>query len=169
MMTKYHSLIFDCPRQHSEKHSEKRCGIYLLEVCVGLVLVLAALTIFTQSLFQLIDHRSDQKLQQIAVDTLLNVQEMIDLETLSGNSNDNDEKLKPLKNMVAQSLPDGKLTVEKLDEPAIKNVTFFRITISYDNGQNRPRRELPLVRAVDSTPVNSTSTTSADSTPAVTQ
>ncbi|MDR3196477.1 MAG: hypothetical protein LBU34_01295 [Planctomycetaceae bacterium] len=153
MTQKYISKFFNSPR----KHSLKRCGIYLPDVCVGLVLILTAMVIFSQSLFQLIDHRTDQKLQQIAVDTLLNIQEMIDLETLTGGER---EKLQPLENMVARSLPDGQLTVEKLEKPAANNITFYRITVSYDNGKNRPRRELPLIRAINSissTPINSDS------------
>ncbi|MDR1140065.1 MAG: hypothetical protein LBL62_00125 [Planctomycetaceae bacterium] len=146
MIRKNYFNFFHCP----QKHLLKRCGVYLLESCVGLVLVSTAMIIFSQSLFQLIDHRTDQKLQQIAVDTLLNIQEMVDLETLTSN---NREKLQPLESMVARSLPDGKLTVEKLEEPSadnITNITFFRITVSYENGKNRPRRELSLVRAIDS-------------------
>jgi divalent metal cation (Fe/Co/Zn/Cd) transporter len=126
----------------------KRRGVYLLDACVGLVLISTAIFILSQSLFQLIDHRTDQKLQQIAADTLLNVQEMIDLKTLSDNDR---EKLKPLEAMVARSLPDGQLLVEKLQEPVVNNITFFRVTVSYENGKNRPRRELSIVRAIDST------------------
>jgi hypothetical protein len=129
--------------------SLKRHGIYLLDACVGLVLISTAMFILLQSLFQLIDHRTDQKLQQIAVDTLLNVQDMIDLKTLSDNDR---EKLEPLETMIARSLPDGQLSVEKLQKPAVNNITFFRIIISYENGKNRPRCELSIVRAIDSTP-----------------
>ncbi|MDR0337010.1 MAG: hypothetical protein LBI18_07965 [Planctomycetaceae bacterium] len=138
---------FNCFRC-SHKQLRKRYGIYLPDICVGLVLISTAMVIFSQSLCQLIDHRTDQKLQQIAVDTLLNIQEMVDLETLSHN---NQETLQPLEKIVAQALPDGKLTVEKLEEPTENNITFFRITVSYDKGKNYPRREFPLIRAIDST------------------
>ncbi|MDR1964470.1 MAG: hypothetical protein LBQ50_11875 [Planctomycetaceae bacterium] len=129
----------------TRRNLQKRHGVYLLDVCVGLVLVSTAMVVFSQSVFQLVDHRTDQKLRQIATDTLLNVNEMIDLETLTVNGK---EQLKPLEEMVARSLPDGKLSVEKLEEPALNNLTLFQITISYENGKNRPRRELPIVRAV---------------------
>jgi hypothetical protein len=147
MTQQYYFNIFNCPR----KQLLKRHGIYLLDACVGLVLISTAMLILSQSLFQLIDHRTDQKLQQIAVDTLLNIQEMIDPTTLS-LSDGNREKLKPLEAMVARSLPDGQLLVEKLQEPAVNNITFFRITISYENGKKRPRREQSMIRAVDSAP-----------------
>ncbi|MDR2116426.1 MAG: hypothetical protein LBP87_08590 [Planctomycetaceae bacterium] len=157
MTPKYHFRNFNLPQKHSQKHSPKCYGFYLPDVCVGLVLISTAMVILSQSLFQLIDSRTDQKWQQIAVDTLLNIQEMIDSETLTA---DNREKLQPLENLVARSLPDGQLTVEKLEKPTVNNITFYRITVSYDNGKNRPRRELPIIRAVNSvpsTPINSDS------------
>jgi hypothetical protein len=161
MTQKYVFRNFNSPKKDLPKYPPKRYGIYLPDVCVGLVLVLTAMTVFSQSLFQLIDHRANQKWQQIAADTLLNIQEMIDPETIIDG---NREKLQPLENLVARSLPDGQLTVEKLEKPAVNNITFYRITISYDNGKNRPRRELPLLRAINSAHSDpATPTTDSDS------
>lgn len=123
-----------------------RHGIYLLDVCVGAVLVSVAMLILLQVAFQLSEHRNDMKIRQKALDTLANVDEMLDL-----RNNDWAEQNKTLEEMVARSLPDGRLQIENVAEnteakTALKEIPLVRITVSYDDGANKPRREYSLLR-----------------------
>ena len=140
-----------------KQRTPDRNGVYLLDVAVGLAIVAVALFIFSQAAFQFSGHRSDRTMRQIAVDTLMNVNEMLDFETptleiSTLDAPDSDPfrtQVETLGEMVARTLPDGKLSVEILPERPGKDVVLVRIAVSYDEGENRPRRTFHFLRALD--------------------
>ena len=130
-----------------------RRGVYLLDIGVGLVLISAAMLLFTSTFFQLAGHRSDRKIRQVALDTLENVNVLLDLDTLPITEPVAlRERIEPLEKMTARALPDGKLTLTVL--PKAENVVLIRIVVSYDDGRDRPRREFSILRALPAPPVN---------------
>ncbi len=120
------------------KRKHPRRAVFLLDAAVALAITATVMLVLTQAVFQLADHRQDRKLRQIAVDTLMNVNEMIDFET------DFEASLEPLQEMAARTLPEGKLVVETL--PREENRVEVQITVSYSEGANRPRREYRIQR-----------------------
>ncbi len=97
-----HSFPFQSPRQFPRR------GILLLDVAVGLVLTATVMTVLVQAIFQLSDHRHERKTRQIAIDTLMNVNEMMDFDTLiilKQESPEYREFLNPFQKMAARALP----------------------------------------------------------------
>ena len=137
----------------------KQSGLFLLDVCVGLAITVVVLYVFSLAAFQLSEHRSDRKTRQIAVDTLMNINEMLDFDVLKTAGVDSEafqKQLEPLRETVDRTLPGGKLDVTSLSSVLSKDgendIMLYRIAVSYDNGVNRPRREFHLLRAFEKIP-----------------
>ncbi len=122
---------------------KNRRGVFLLDVAVGFVITGAVLVVLLQAVFQLSDHRLDRRTRQIAVDTLLNVNEMLDFSAPPAEM-----ELEPLREMVARTLADGELTVTELPNEQ-NDIALLRIAVSYNEGANRPKRIVHLIRAFD--------------------
>ncbi len=122
-------------------HSRRQRGFFLLDVAVGFVLVLTAMLILTQIAFQLADHRTLMRQRQIGIETLQNVAELLDGSAVAPET---------LEKLVADSLPDGQLQLKAVPAENFPEFSQLRITVSYNEGRNRPRRKLSLVRIVSS-------------------
>lgn len=125
---------------------KRRRGLFLVDVAVGMVLVLVAAVLLTQAVFQLAEHRRLLRQRQVAVETLQNVAECLEGQDAVTEENE------ALAALVAASLPEGRLRLETLPSEDAPGLALLRITLSYDEGKTRPRRELSLVRIFPAAP-----------------
>jgi len=121
----------------------KRPGFTLIEVSAAIALLAACAVAFVYLVILTASERTAERTRQMAVDQVQNILERLATvppEQLAAGDFDKSAA----ESLIARSLPDGKIVFDaKQIEP---DGIVFIITVSWSDGENRPRREVAMFR-----------------------
>jgi len=123
----------------------KRHGFTLVEVSAAVALLAVCALMFAQLVALTASERVAERTRQTAVDQIQNILEHLTLlppETLATGDFDKGAA----ESLIERSLPDGKVVFDtkKVEHGGI----VFTVTVSWSNGEKRPRSEVAMFRLV---------------------
>ena len=118
-------------------------GFTLVEVSATIALLAVCALVFTQLVALTVSERTVERTRRTAVDQMLNVMELlavVDPERLAAGNFDKT----PYETLIERSVPDGKIV---FDTKTIESGNVvFTITVSWSDGEKRPRKEVAMFR-----------------------
>lgn len=132
-----------------KKKTTQNSGFTIFELVAAIFMVTVCMVAFAQLVFSTSEYRRARQTTQSAQDQLLNMLEMLDREEPEKLKNLDFDK-QPFETLLAHSLPDG--TVAFSVKPFSEDSDLLEVTVSWDAGEKRPRRELTLVKWVFAAP-----------------
>ncbi len=118
-----------------------RKAFTIIEVFAALVLISVGMICFTQLLFSLQEQRQSDRQRAIASDQLQNV-----LELAAASPGDDSATTETMRSMVEHSLPDAAVELKRVDLPDVENAHLIQGTITWNDGPDRPKKSLTMVR-----------------------
>jgi len=112
----------------------------LIEVFASLFLISVAMICFMQLVFALQEVRQSDRHRAIASDQLQNVLELADALP------DSLAPTEAMHAMVENALPGGTVELKKVELPDTENAVLLQGTITWNDGANRPRKSLTMVK-----------------------
>ena len=129
----------------------KISGFTTFELVAAIFIVTVCMVAFAQLVFSTSEYRRARQMTQAAQDQLLNVLEMLDREE-PGKLKNLDFDKQPFENLLADSLPGGKIAfaVKPFPADASGNIppdsALLEVTVTWDAGEKRPPHSLALVK-----------------------
>ena len=112
----------------------------LIEVFAALFLISVTMVCFMQLVFALQEGRQSDRQWAIASDQLLGVLE------LAAERPDDLTPTEAMRSMVDNALPGGTVELSRVEIPDTENATLLQGTITWNDGTNRPKKTLTMVR-----------------------
>ena len=121
----------------------KRYGFTLIEISAAIALLAVCMTAFAQLVVLITSERVAERVRQTAVDQIQNVLERLAVLPTEKLATDDFDKT-AAESLIARSLPDGKIIfdIKEIDP----NSVVFAVTVSWSNGEKRPRKEVAMFR-----------------------
>jgi len=123
-----------------------RKAFTLIEVFAALFLISVAMICFTQLVFALQQQRQMDRHRAIASDQLQNVLALAVAEFAGESRADDLTPTEAMCSMVDSALPGGTVELKWVQLPEAENAALLQGTLTWDDGEKRPRKSLTMVR-----------------------
>lgn len=129
------------------EYSSRRTGFTVVEIIGATFLLTVAMLVFLKTAYAVIGQQRTLQEKRIAIDQLENVLELI--------SHDPEMEMKVAENrlpgdasrkMVQNALPDGEIVLQSQSVDSENGVFLLQGTVSWSDGEKRPRRSVSMVR-----------------------
>jgi prepilin-type N-terminal cleavage/methylation domain-containing protein len=125
------------------KSGTKKYGFTLVEVSAAIAVLAMCVVVFMQLIAMTTSERVAERTRRIAVDQVQNVLERLaalPAEKLAAGEFDKTAA----ESLIERSLPDGKIVFSTKEVES--NRAVFTVTVSWSNGEERPRKEVSMFR-----------------------
>jgi len=127
----------------------KKSAFTLVEVSAAIVVLLICAVSLAQLVALAASERISERTRRTAIDQLQNVMEYLAATEPEKLIAGNFDKA-PFESLIKRSLPDGKITFET--KTVENNNAIWTITVSWSNGEKRPRKSVTMFRLYNATP-----------------
>ena len=121
----------------------KRHGFTIVEICAAIALLAVSALLFAQLVALTASERIAERTRKTAVDQMQNVLERLAAVPTEKIAASDFDKM-TAESLIERSLPEGKIAFDtKTIEP---DAVLFTVTVSWSDGETRPRREVAMFR-----------------------
>jgi prepilin-type N-terminal cleavage/methylation domain-containing protein len=129
--------------ENLEQPIMRRPGFTLVELSAAIAVLAVCAIVFAQLVSMTTALRADERTRKTAVDQMQNVLESLAAQPTEKLVNGDFDKT-AAESLIERSLPEGKIVFDtKKIEP---NNVVFTVTVSWSNGEKRPRNEVAMFR-----------------------